>query len=46
MIQHVSVVQSTFVPNPEHEQNDYFVSNSDDIFDTTVVDGLATLNAY
>lgn len=47
MIQHISLVQSTISPQClDKDQPSYIIASTDEIFDTTVVDGLATLTAY
>ena len=47
MIQHISLVQSTIYPQClDKDQPSYIIASTDEIFDTTVVDGLATLTAY
>ena len=47
MIQHISLVQSTISTQCiDKDQPSYIIASTDEIFDTTVVDGLATLTAY
>lgn len=47
MIQHIFLVQSAISPQFQvKDQPSYIIASTDEIFDTTVVDGLATLTAY